>query len=98
MGQTNESNERARNGRTGKIDNDNNYDLNSCDEDPVDLPPMVVTGYYNAGPAYFWMGGGSWFYYLHPNSGGGVSSNNVSDSKLEFCLVVFKILCHFQTC
>jgi len=51
-----------------------------CEE----LPPITVTGYFNPGPFYYWMGGGSWVYYTHAG-GGGTSSSQISSAKLAYC-------------
>ncbi|MCB1582777.1 MAG: hypothetical protein KDI92_06920 [Xanthomonadales bacterium] len=54
----------------------------------VELPPITVTGYYNPGPVYYWMGGGSWLYFTYAGGGGGgTPSSQITDDKLDFCLV-----------
>lgn len=88
--ETTNSNTTAFNSRVNKKRGGIEYGIN-CDEDPVDLPPMVVTGYSNPGGAYFWMGSARFFHLSHGGSGGGTPANSVTQAKLKYCKMKDKV-------
>lgn len=74
------------------IETEGNYETSSCDDDPVDLPPIVVTGYTIPGPYYYWMGSARFFHITHAGSGGGTPANNVSQAKYRYCKAKDKVM------
>jgi hypothetical protein len=84
LGDTNYQNKIIHEDREENIRDGNSYDLNGCG-DGIDLPPMVVSGYYNPGPSYFWMGSARFYHYSHGGSGGGTPANSITPAKLKFC-------------